>query len=161
MKFGPARVVVAVADALFETDDAERLRALGDDVLAYVSAAAFTTRMTLGAALWLLRWSPLLLLVSWRPFDRLTRERRRDALGRIERSPFGLALVPWRTLLMLHFFEDARELARIGYRDERKRHLAIIPVAATSGVRLRSDSSGDLEQVEQVEQVEQDEKGAA
>lgn len=155
MKFGPRRVVVALAEALFETNDAERLRALGEDVLAYASAAAFTTRMTLGAALWLLRWAPLLLLVSWRPLDLLTRDHRRDALERIERSPFGIALVPWRTLLMLHFYEDARELARIGYRDERKRHLAVIPVPATSGVRLRDDSSGDLEQ------LEQDEKGAA
>jgi hypothetical protein len=64
-------------------------------------------------------------------------------------------LVPWRMLLMLHFFEDVKELARIGYRAERKRHLAVIPVPATSGVRLRDDASGDLGN------VRDDEKGAA
>jgi hypothetical protein len=138
-----------MADALFEIDDDARVRALAEEVLAFVSAAAFSTRTTLGAALWLLRWSPLLLLVSWRPMDALARDRRREVLERIERSPFGLVLVPWRMLLMLHFYEDARELARIGYRAERKRHLAVIPVPATSGVRLRDDASGELADEEQ------------
>jgi hypothetical protein len=81
--------------------------------------------------------------------DALARDRRREVLERIERSPFGLVLVPWRMLLMLHFYEDARELARIGYRAERKRHLAVIPVPATSGVRLRDDASGELADEEQ------------
>lgn len=151
-------MVTAIADALFEIEEPERVRALTEEVLAFVTAAAFATRVTLGAALWLLRWSPLFMLASWRPLDRLEREPRREVLERVERSPIGLAIVPWRTLLMLHFFEDARELARIGYRDERKRHLAVIPVAATSGVRLRDDASGDLHDDEVDDDVK---KGAA
>ena len=159
MKSSPRRIVAAIADALLEVDDAERLQALAEEVLAFASAAAFATRVTLGLALLCLRWSPLLLLVSWRPLDRLDRDRRRDVLTRVEQSSFGLVLVPWRTLLMLHFFEDERELARIGYRAERKRHLAVIPVPATSGVRLRDDASGELDDVDHVANV--DEKGAA
>ena len=89
--------------------------------------------------------------------DGLSRDRRREVLERVERSPtFGLVLVPWRTLVLLHFYEDARELARVGYRSERKRHLAVIPVPATSGVRLRDDVTGDLAADDDV-----DEKGAA
>jgi hypothetical protein len=154
MKSGPRRVVIAIADALFEESDSERLAALAEEVLAFVAAAAFATRTTLVLALWLLRWSPLLMLMSWRPLDRLATQRRRDVLERVERSPFGLAVVPWRMLLLMHFYEDARELARIGYRDERKRHLAIIPVPVTSGVRLRDDVSSDEIEIES-------EKGAA
>jgi hypothetical protein len=152
MKSSPRRVVRAIADALLEIEDAERIRALEEEVTAFVAAAAFATRTTLALALACLRFAPLLLFVSWRPLERLDRDRRRDVLERVERSFFGLVLVPWRTLLLLHFYEDTRELARIGYRSERKRHLAVIPVPATSGVRLK-DASGELEQ--------DDEKGAA
>jgi hypothetical protein len=143
MKSSPRRIIVAIADALFEDNPRERGELLAEEVLAFVSAAALTTRTTLGLALWLLRWSPLFMLMSWRPLERLASERRREVLERVERSPFALAFVPWRMLLLMHFYEDARELASIGYRDERKRHLAIIPVPATSGVRLRDDA-GDL-----------------
>lgn len=134
-----------MADALFEIEDRTRAEALTDEVFAFLSSAAFATRATLGVALFMLRWAPLLLFMSWRPLDRLTSERRREVLERIERSSFGLVLVPWRTLLMLHFYEDARELARIGYRAERKRHLAVIPVPATSGVRLRDEHEHEHE----------------
>jgi hypothetical protein len=85
MKSSPRRVVTAIADALLEVDDAERLRSLGEEVLAFVSCAAFATRVTLGLALVCLRWSPLFLFMSWRPLDRLDRDRRRDVLTRIEK----------------------------------------------------------------------------
>lgn len=133
-----------MADALFEMNDEARASALADEVFAFLASAAFATRTTLGVALLVLRWAPLLLFMSWRPLERLPGARRREVLERVEHSAFGLVFVPWRTLLMLHFYEDARELARIGYRAERKRHLAVIPVPATSGVRLRDDASGDL-----------------
>jgi hypothetical protein len=155
MKSGPRRIVRAIADALLEVDDCERLGALEEEVSTFVSAAAFATRTTLALALACLRWAPLLLLMSWRPLERLARARRREVLERVERSSFGLVLVPWRTLLLLHFYEDTRELARIGYRDDRKRHLAVIPVPVTSGVRLKDDASGDFPV------VQDDEKGAA
>lgn len=163
MKSNPRRSIEAIAGALFEVDDEERMQALADEVLAFVSAAAFATRVTLALALWCLRWSPLLMLVSLRPFDRLARDRRREVLERIERSPsFGLVLVPWRMLLLLHFYEDARELARIGYRAERKRHLAVIPVPATSGVRLRDDA-GEVTEANEADEAPsaRREKGAA
>lgn len=156
MKSNPRRVVESMAGALFEVDDEARIETLTGEVLAFVSAAAFVTRVTLGAALWFLRWAPLFMRMSWRPLDWLARDRRCEVLDRVERSAFGLVLVPWRTLLLLHFYEDTRELASIGYRVERKRHLAVIPVPATSGVRLRGGSSDDL----RVE-VDGDEKGAA
>jgi len=151
MKFGPRRVISAVAQSLFEIDDDARVQALTTEVLTFVAAAGAATRVTLWFALALLRWAPLILFLAPRPLDRLTRDRRREVLERIERSAFGLVLVPWRTLLMLHFFEDARELARIGYRNERRRHLAVIPVPASSGVRLRTES-GDLEDQDAEEQ---------
>ena len=145
MKSNPRRVVASLADALLEIDDDSRVHALTDEVFAFVASAAFATRTTLGVALLVLRWAPLLLFMSWRPLDRLARDRRREVLERVERSPFGLVFVPWRMLLMLHFYEDARELSRIGYRAERKRHLAVIPVPATSGVRLRDENEHEHE----------------
>jgi hypothetical protein len=147
MQSSRRRIVLAVADAMFESDAASVV----EDVLVFVRAASFATRATLHAALWLLRLAPILMFVSWRPLDHLDRDRRRALLVRIERTPIGLALVAWRTLLVLHFYEDARELARIGYREERKRHLAVIPPPAVSGLRLRDDAFAD----------EHDEKGAA
>lgn len=158
MKSSARRIVESIADALVEVDDGRRLEALTEEVLSFVSAAAFASRVTLGAALFILRWTPLLMCLSWRPLDLLARDRRREVLERVERSAtFGLVLVPWRTLLLLHFYEDARELSRVGYRNERKRHLAVIPVPATSGVRLRDDASGEL----RAEDDDIDEKGAA
>jgi hypothetical protein len=156
------RVAHAIAEAMFEietSDRAERLAQLSGDVVAFAAAASLSTRVALRVALWLLRLSPLLLFVSWRPLDRLDRDRRRAMLARIERSPLGLALVAWRTLLVLHFYEDARELARIGYREERRRHLAVVPAAATSGVRLREDVP-ELDEMEEADDADE-KKGAA
>lgn len=127
-----ARVVAALGDAIFESPS-ERL---AEDVLAFVRAASLPTRLTLHLGLWFLRVAPILFFVALRPLERLDRARRVEVMERVEATPFGLALVGWRTLLMLHFYEDAAEVARIGYREERKRHLAVIPVPASSGVRL-------------------------
>jgi hypothetical protein len=160
MKSSPRRVVFAIADALFERDG-EKLNALADAVLAFVAAASFTTRVLLHAGLFLLRFAPIFLVASLRPLDRIDRDRRRAILERVERTPIGLALVGWRTLLMLHFYEDAAELARIGYREERKRHLAVIPVPATSGVRLREDLEHEHEGEHDEEHGDVEKKGAA
>lgn len=159
MQFSPRRIVIAIADAMFEIEGSEakreaRLGVLADEVLGFASSATFVTRMTLGAALFVIRFAPLLFLASWRSFDRLDRDDRLDMIARIERSILGLAFVAWRTLIVLHFYEDARELASVGYRDERKRHLAIVPVPATSGVRL-------IDEAREHEEHEEEEKGAA
>lgn len=122
-----------------ESHRAERVRVLADEALAFVSAASIASRVGLRAALVLVRFAPLIFFLAWRPFDRLDLVARRAVLARLERSMLSLVLVAWRTILVLHFYEDARELARIGYRDERKRHLAVIPAAAISGIRLRED----------------------
>lgn len=133
-------MVRAVAEAMFEPlGGSAQTGVLVEEVLAFVAAASLVSRVTLRAALGVLRLAPLLLFVSLRPLERLDRARRREVLARVERSPLRLALVAWRTLLILHFYEDARELAQIGYRDERRRHLAVIPAPAESGVRLRED----------------------
>lgn len=124
---------------LEESEREERLGALVDESFEFLRSASFVSRIGLIAALVLLRFAPLLSFFSWRPLERLDRTRRREMLSRLERSPLGLVLVAWRTILVLHFYEDARELARIGYREERKRHLTVIPAAAISGVRLRED----------------------
>lgn len=144
----------AIAEAMFDHVEGHgRLAALVDDVLVFAANASFTTRVSLRAALLVLRLAPLLLFVAIRPLDRLARDRRRDVLLRLEKTPLGLAFVAWRTLLILHFYEDARELARIGYREDRRRHLAVIPVPTESGVRLRDGSDVPAEEAE--------EKGAA
>ena len=133
---------------MFEpVDGSGRLAALVEEVFAFVSATSFATRVMLHAALWVLALAPILLFASWRPLHRLDRDRRRAMLARIEGSPLALVLVPCRTLLVMHLYEDARELARIGYRAERRRHLAVvaaIPVPAESGVRLR-DGAADAD----------------
>lgn len=161
MKSSP-RVALSIAEAMFEpVEGTERLRSLVDDVLAFVSAAPFGSRAALYLALWALRLAPLLLFVSWRPLDLLDRERRRDVLARVEGSWLGLALVGWRSLLILHLYEDAKELARIGYRAERRRHLAIVPAAAESGVRLRDDAVVDDVDADAVDAGDSREQGAA
>lgn len=140
-------MALSIADAMFEpVGGSERLGALVDEVLAFLAAASLPSRVTFRLSLWVLRFAPLLLLLSWRPLDRLDRDRRREVLARIEPSPLGLALVAWRTLLVLHFYEDARELARIGYREERRRHLVVIPAPAASGVRLREEAGDELDE---------------
>jgi len=143
MQFGPRPTVLALAEAMFES---ERLADVVDDVLAFARAASLPSRVTLRLALALLRFAPMLLFVSWRPLERLDRERRRALLVRVEASAIGLALVAWRTLLVLHFYEDARELATVGYRPERRRHLAIVSVPASSGVRLIDDGDVAIEE---------------
>ncbi len=138
MQSSPRRTVQALADAIFEPpSDSERLATLATEALAFVSAASFASRVTLRLALALLWLAPLVLFTSFRTLDRLDRGRRGELLQRVERTPLGLALVAWRTILMLHFYEDREELTRIGYREERKRHLAVVPVPLESGVRLR------------------------
>jgi hypothetical protein len=150
MKSGPRRIVLAIADAMFEPEDGpERLAALVDEVFAFVSAASIASRVTLYAALWLLRLAPLFLVASYVPLERLDRDRRREILARVERTPLGLAFVAWRMLLILHFYENPSELARVGYREERRRHLGVVPVASVtpapveSGVQLRDDDEAD------------------
>lgn len=143
---------------MFEpVDGSERLTTLVEEVFTFVGATSFATRVMLHAALLLLGFAPMLLFASWRPLHRMDPDRRRAMLARIERSPLALVLVPWRTLLVLHLYEDARELARIGYRSERRRHLSVVaatPTPAESGVRLRD---GDVDDHDEVA----DEQGAA
>lgn len=65
-------------------------------------------------------------------------------LSRLERSPIAilsLAFMGWRTVMTFVFYEDAGELARLGYSTERTRHrrLALVPTPTESGVRLKDD----------------------
>jgi hypothetical protein len=155
MKSSPRAVVIAMADAMFEIREEHRRAALADDVMLFLDSASFASRLTLRAALVFLRLAPILLFASWRTLDRMRREDRVTMLRRFEQTsltPLALAFVAWRTLLVLHFYEDARELARVGYTDARRRYLVQIPAPAESGVRLR-----DLD----LEEREEEKKGAA
>jgi hypothetical protein len=156
MKSSPRRapVVHAMADAMFEGCGGPCLDALVEDVMLFVASATFASRVTLRAALLLLRVAPLLLFASWRTLDRMSRPDRLAMLARLEQTsitPLLLAFVAWRTLVVLHFYEDAAELARVGYTDARKRHLLplLVPVPAESGVRLRGIEEEELEELEE------------
>ena len=141
-------------------DEGERTRPfkLADDVLGYVASASLSTRFALLAALYLLSLAPLLLFASLRPLALLDRERRRAVLTRLEGTALGLVFVPWRALFVMHFYEDDTALARIGYREERRRHLDVLaPVPSESGVRLKDVPSEPLEAATEIEE----EKGVA
>lgn len=140
----------ALAEAMFSQDgdaSAQKLDAHVDDVDAYISAASKTLRFGMRLALFVVRLAPILLFVKLTTIERLDVDARADVLARLERSRIAsltLAFVGWRTVMTLLFYEDAAELAAIGYTDERRRHL---PMAEESGVRLKSDapSSANIE----------------
>jgi len=124
----PRLCLIAITDALFEVSPA-RAAAIADDVLAFVACASLPVRLALRAALLLVRFAPLLAFVSWRPLERLPRDRRVSLLGALEGTRLGLALLGWRALVVMHFYEDATELVRIGYGRR-------VPPPLESGVRV-------------------------
>ncbi|HEX4445286.1 MAG TPA: hypothetical protein VH044_01060 [Polyangiaceae bacterium] len=128
------RVVLrALGDALFAHDGGPRLAQLDrlvDGFEAHLTPVSRTLRFGLLAMLELIRWLPLLLLVSPHPFDALSRDRRVRLLDRMERSRVALLLVPlvaYKSFLAFIFFEDADELRAFGYPGdgERKRWLTL------------------------------------
>lgn len=126
-----APMVRALAEAMFSQDGEvtrERLDAFVDEVDAFISPASKTLRAGLLVMLGLLRWSPL-LFGRLRPFDALDVDARVAHLERLDRSrvpKLPLLFVAYKTILTMLFYEDPRELARIGYPGAaRRRYLAL------------------------------------
>jgi hypothetical protein len=128
------RVVLrALGDALFGHERgprAEQLDALVDGYERHLTPVSATLRFGLLAMLDLIRWLPLLLLVGFRPFEDLPRERRVRILERMECSRVAMLLVPlvaYKSFLAFIFFEDPDELRAMGYPGDgvRKRWLKL------------------------------------
>ena len=130
------RVVLrALGDALFGHDEGPRpgqLERLVEGFEAHLTPVSRTLRFGLLAMLELIRWLPVLLLVSLRPFEALAREGRVRLLERMERSRVPLLLVPlvaYKSFLAFIYFEDPSEFRDYGYPGdgERKRWLTLAP----------------------------------
>ena len=130
------RVVLrALGDALFAHDAGPRaaqLDALVDGFEAHLTPVSRTLRFGLLAMLDLIRWLPLLLLVSPQTFEGLPRERRVRILERMECSRVAALLVPlvaYKSFLAFIFFEDPDELRAMGYPGDgaRRRWLKLAP----------------------------------
>ena len=126
-------VLRALGDALFAHDrgpHAAQLDALVDGFEAHLKPVSWTLRFGLLAMLDLIRWLPLLLLMSPSPFEDLAREGRVRLLERMERSRAASLLVPlvaYKSFLAFIFFEDPDELRAMGYPGDgaRKRWLKL------------------------------------
>lgn len=123
-----------------------------DEVDAFLCAASWPTRVGLRIALWFLNVAPILLFVACAPLGRLTIATRVRVLARLEQSVGALpiAFVGWRSILTLVFYENAEELAAIGYPgSDRARYKRALPIVSTeeaappleSGVRLTNPES--------------------
>jgi hypothetical protein len=130
------KVVRALAEALFSPDgeaSPARLDAFVDDVDAFISPASKTLRFGLVMMLHVLRWSPL-LFGRFRTFDELSVDERIHHLERLDRSKvkqLPLVVVAYKTVMTMLYYEDASELAALGYPGpERKRWLSVLPPAA-------------------------------
>jgi|HubBroStandDraft_6_1064221.scaffolds.fasta_scaffold99061_3 hypothetical protein len=126
-------ILRALGDALFAHDGGPRaaqLDALVDGFEAHLTPVSRTLRFGLLAMLDLIRWLPLVLLVSPRPFEELGRDGRVRILERMERSRAAALLVPlvaYKSFLAFIFFEDPDELRAMGYPGDgaRKRWLKL------------------------------------
>ncbi len=123
-------MVRALGEALFSPDgeaSPERLDAFIEEVDSFVSPASKTLRFGLKAMLFILKWSPFLF--GWfRTFDELDVEDRVHHLEALERSrvrQFPLIVVGFKTVMTMIFYEHPDELRALGYREERKRYLAL------------------------------------
>ena len=123
----------ALGDALFAHErgpTAAQLDALVDGFEAHLTPVSRTLRFGLLAMLDLIRWLPLLLFVSFRPFEAMSRDQRVRLLERMERSRAAALLVPlvaYKSFLAFIFFEDPDELRAMGYPGDgaRKRWLTL------------------------------------
>jgi hypothetical protein len=126
-------VLAALGDALFAHEGGPavaQLDALVNGFEAHLTPVSRTLRFGLLAMLDLIRWLPVLLLVSLRPFEDLPREGRVRLLERMERSRAAVLLVPlvaYKSFLAFIFFEDPDELRAMGYPGDgvRKRWLKL------------------------------------
>jgi hypothetical protein len=122
----------ALGEALFFHAAGPRpaqLDALAEGMERHLEPVSRTQRTLLLLALELVRWLPLLLFVAARPFEDVSVDERVRILERMDRSHATLLLMPlvaFKSIMAMHFFEDADELRAMGYPgDERKRWLKI------------------------------------
>jgi hypothetical protein len=120
----------ALGEALFFHADGprpEQLDALPDRMEQHLAPVSRVQRSLLLLALDLVRWLPLLLFVSLRPFEDVAVAARVRLLERMDRSRAALLLMPlvaYKTIMAMHFYEDEAELRAMGYPgDQRKRWL--------------------------------------
>lgn len=142
-----------VAEAMFEGGPTPLTRQRLDRLVAHVdemlAAASPLVRTGLRLAMLVLLLSPMLLGMHVATLPGLSVEKRTRVLRALERSRFTsllLMFVGVRAIMTMIFYEDAAELASMGYRatDQSRyvRHLAVLnaaPAPAESGVRLRED----------------------
>lgn len=140
----------AVAEAMFAGAplSATKLDEHVEAVDEFISAASRALRFGMRMLLLLVRFAPVLLFFRARTLERLPVLDRVEVLARLERSQLlalSLAFVGWRTVMTILFYEDARELAAIGYSEQRKvRTLPLaVPVPIESGVRLGDGHAHD------------------
>lgn len=146
----------AVAEAMFAGGRAPlaegQLSELVMRVDRMLGAASPFVRTGMRFAMLVLWFSPLLLGMHLRTLPRLSIAERTDVLRALEHSRFTnllLVFVGVRAMLTMIFYEDAEELAHMGYsathqtrfdRTRAKRQLpvlAAVPVPLESGVRLK------------------------
>lgn len=113
------RATWAVAEALFTTDGGpppeDRLDWLVDDLDDFLAHAGPRSRLIYRLCLWAI--STLAPLLVWRlpPFRRLSSVKRVEALERLERSPFALAVFGCKMLLCIVYYEHPDAAREIGF----------------------------------------------
>jgi hypothetical protein len=131
-------VVRGFAEALFSHEVVvapERLDAFVEDVDQFVSPASKTLRAGLLIMLEIVRWCPLFVIGKLSLFEELSLADRTHMLEKMERSrfsPFALIFVAYKTVLTMAFFEEAAELAQLGYPGEERKRYKLLPIAAES-----------------------------
>jgi hypothetical protein len=129
-------VVRGFAEALFShatVVPSDRLDAFVEDVDQFVSPASKTLRAGLLIMLEVVRWSPVFVVGKFSLFEDLSLEDRTRMLERMERSrfsPLALIFVAYKTVLTMAFFEEAAELAQLGYPGEARKRYKLLPIAA-------------------------------
>ena len=114
-------VVRGFAEAMFTDEDliaARRLDSFVDEFDGLISPASKTLRAALVFMIDVLRLAPLAVIGRFSLFEDLSLQDRTRMLQGMETSsfaPFTLLFVALKTLMTMAYFEDASELASIGY----------------------------------------------
>lgn len=107
-----ARMVFATEDGPPSTD---RVRWFVDQFDDFMGRAGSRSRLVVGGALLVVdRVAPLLALRAG-PLGRLTEERRRLALERLERSPLGITVLAAKAAMCIVWFEHPDAAREIGF----------------------------------------------
>jgi hypothetical protein len=114
-------VVAAMAEAYFSEGsplDPRLLTEFTEEVDRAISTASKTLRFGLKLMLDAVRFAPLFMIGSLRPFGELALGERTKVLVRMERSrfaPWTIIFIAWKTLMTMIYFERLEVLSDIGY----------------------------------------------